>query len=225
MPERARRLAERCFALARSTTFTGEREAAIARGTAIASKAGLSLDLFDIPGRARPAPRRRKCAEPSVEERARRDDLREVIRVFREHMAADWKAEWWTDELAACAADAGSGVAAAFERGRLDAAMRLQRLREAQLARWPDLQGCANFLSSRGEPVYSLGDDDEDGFTWICPGRDRRLSDTQLRDLADEIAGTSMPAPGCGASDERGRADARPAPDRSTTTNGETIYA
>lgn len=45
------RRAERCFSVARSTTFDGERDAAIARGTAIAEKAGLSLDLFDIPGR------------------------------------------------------------------------------------------------------------------------------------------------------------------------------
>lgn len=74
MSTRARSLAERCFALARSTTFGFEREAAIARGTAIAEKAGLSLDLFDIPGRvrgraarsARPAeqPARRDRAEP-----------------------------------------------------------------------------------------------------------------------------------------------------------------
>lgn len=55
MSTRARSLAERCFALARSTTFAGERDAAIARGTAIAEKAGLSLDLFDIPGRSRAA--------------------------------------------------------------------------------------------------------------------------------------------------------------------------
>lgn len=53
--------AERCFALARSTTFEGERNAAVAKGTTIAERAGLSLDLFDIPGRerkARPIPDR-----------------------------------------------------------------------------------------------------------------------------------------------------------------------
>ncbi len=58
MTARGRDLAERCFALARSTTFAGERETAVARGTAIAAKAGLSLDLFDIPGRARDRTRR-----------------------------------------------------------------------------------------------------------------------------------------------------------------------
>lgn len=49
-----RERANRCFAVARSTTFDGERESAIARGIAIAEKAGLDLGSFDIPGR-RPA--------------------------------------------------------------------------------------------------------------------------------------------------------------------------
>lgn len=53
MSREAYQRAERCFALARSTTFAGERESAIARGTAIAKKAGLDLDYFDIPGRKR----------------------------------------------------------------------------------------------------------------------------------------------------------------------------
>lgn len=48
-----RERAERCFALARSTTFDGERESAIALGSAIAEKAGLDLATFDIPGRVR----------------------------------------------------------------------------------------------------------------------------------------------------------------------------
>lgn len=43
--------AERCFAVARSTTFPGERDNAIAQGTRIAEAAGLDLDTFDIPGR------------------------------------------------------------------------------------------------------------------------------------------------------------------------------
>lgn len=61
MSRNAYRRAERCFALARSATFDGERKAAIARGTAIAKRAGLDLDDFDIPGRARqprPTPER-----------------------------------------------------------------------------------------------------------------------------------------------------------------------
>jgi len=53
MTTTARDRAERCFALARSTTFDGERANAIAQGTRIAETAGLSLDDFDIPGRVR----------------------------------------------------------------------------------------------------------------------------------------------------------------------------
>jgi hypothetical protein len=47
----ARDKAERCFALARSTTFPAERATAINRGTRIAQAAHLDLDTFDIPGR------------------------------------------------------------------------------------------------------------------------------------------------------------------------------
>ena len=50
----ARSRAERCFALARSTTFPAERATAVERGIAIARSAGLDLDSFDIPGRQRP---------------------------------------------------------------------------------------------------------------------------------------------------------------------------
>lgn len=53
LTDAARRRAEACFAVARSATFDGERVAAVNRGTAIADAAGLSLDLFDVPGRVR----------------------------------------------------------------------------------------------------------------------------------------------------------------------------
>lgn len=53
MTDAARRRAEACFAVARSATIAGERDAAVNRGTAIAEAAGLSLDLFDVPGRTR----------------------------------------------------------------------------------------------------------------------------------------------------------------------------
>lgn len=52
MSLRALERAEGCFALARSTTFEGERANAVARGKAIAQAAGLPLGLFDIPGEA-----------------------------------------------------------------------------------------------------------------------------------------------------------------------------
>lgn len=58
MSTEARRRAERCFALARSTTFDAERETAVQRGEAIAKAAGLSLDSFDIPGRTKAPPKR-----------------------------------------------------------------------------------------------------------------------------------------------------------------------
>lgn len=72
----ARGKAERCFAVARSTTFEGERDNAIEQGTKIAQAAGLSLDLFDIPGRARREPGQgvrhdtRWSVAPSAEELA-----------------------------------------------------------------------------------------------------------------------------------------------------------
>lgn len=108
MSARARQLAERCFALARSTTFAGERDAAIARGMVIAEKAGLSLDLFDIPGRVRAARtrpnythdrarfrredealRRHNATRPDrAPEQYSSADLREVMDRFRATMAA-----------------------------------------------------------------------------------------------------------------------------------------
>jgi hypothetical protein len=51
-----RQRAERCFSLARSTTFEGERDNAIRRGLAICEKAGLNPDTFDIPGRTKAKP-------------------------------------------------------------------------------------------------------------------------------------------------------------------------
>jgi len=51
-----RKRADACFAVARSTTHDGEREAAIGRGKAICERHGLDLDDFDIPGRKRTLP-------------------------------------------------------------------------------------------------------------------------------------------------------------------------
>lgn len=83
MTARAFTRAERCFALARSTTFAGERASAVSLGTAIAEQAGLSLDLFDIPGRVREAPRIVRSRAP---DRYDREDTREMMRAFRAHM-------------------------------------------------------------------------------------------------------------------------------------------
>ena len=53
-----RQLADACYALARSTTHAGEREAAIGRGDAIVARHGLDPESFAVPGRAR-----RQCRE------------------------------------------------------------------------------------------------------------------------------------------------------------------
>lgn len=56
MSKTPRQRAEACFAVARSTTHDGERTAAISRGEFVCKRHGLSLDDFDIPGRARKVP-------------------------------------------------------------------------------------------------------------------------------------------------------------------------
>ena len=66
----AREKAAACFAKARSTTSEHERDNAVTLGTRIAQAAGLSLDLFDIPGRARASAKpqeapRREQSRPS----------------------------------------------------------------------------------------------------------------------------------------------------------------
>jgi hypothetical protein len=78
--------AQRCFALARSTTFLAERDTAIALGIAIAEGAGLDLDLFDIPGRDRYAstdgPRMAFRAKLAPDEYS----VEEIGRLMREHL-------------------------------------------------------------------------------------------------------------------------------------------
>jgi len=93
MNKTPRQRAEACFATARSTTFDGERNAAIGRGKAICAKHGLDLDDFDIPGRS---PQRAK-ARSSTNSRAHRphfgvwDD--EILRAAAKAMADDLHAK------------------------------------------------------------------------------------------------------------------------------------
>ncbi len=210
-------LAERCFALARSTTFDGERVNAIARGVAIAEKAGLPLDRFDIPGRPRPRRRPRPAGQPEqvYSYRPRNDDppsgkaprfytaddISEAMARFRAATAAQEatintaseaarRMRDAVDEFAAQAADRGSCAAAAFERGRAAAEMRKATERQPQMHRWPDIVACADFVFSRGVHVYDLGLDAED-CRWFAPGREagEYLNDKQLRDLSDQITG------------------------------------
>jgi hypothetical protein len=78
--------AQRCFALAASTTFPAERDTAIARGIAIAQAADLDLDWFDIPGRDRCA----SAAGPRAAFRRRlapdEYTVDEIGRLMREHL-------------------------------------------------------------------------------------------------------------------------------------------
>ncbi|QXT34302.1 hypothetical protein KV697_10695 [Sphingomonas sanguinis] len=77
--------ADRCFALARSTTFPAERETAIARGTAVAEAAGISLDRFDIPGRERAQPRMAFRSQPAPDDYSV-DDIGDLMRAHRRRM-------------------------------------------------------------------------------------------------------------------------------------------
>jgi hypothetical protein len=93
---RERERAERCFALARSTTFAGERENAIARGKAIAQAAGLPFELFDIPGETRTPPASRFSDDLFTRPRSpfyaggwTREDLDDVLSRYREQVEAD----------------------------------------------------------------------------------------------------------------------------------------
>lgn len=81
------RRADRCFALAASTTFPAEREAAVTRGIAIAEAAGLSLDRFDIPGRERAVvkPHMAFQSQPAPDDYSV-DEIADLMRSHRRHM-------------------------------------------------------------------------------------------------------------------------------------------
>lgn len=191
---KARDLAERCFALARSTTFPAERDSAIGRGTAICEKAGLSLDQFDIPGRARPAQAkpsgafdfetagdpRTNSGPHSYYDAGRRGNARPFFgdAAFTVDMEALFR------EMAASQARSKHD----FQRQRDDARKEREAREKAeaqQLARWPTAKACVDFLFMRGCPVYPIDSDDGD---WFAPGQngDRPMDDGELRDLADK---------------------------------------
>lgn len=142
MTENARRRAESCFALARSSTFPAEIETAIARGKAIASAAGLDLGLFDIPGEERGAwsdEKRRRFAEairrpaasryaedlftrPRAPDRWTQDELDDAYRRFHENVERT---------IREAAAEGRAREAEALERVRAERDRRLAILREA----------------------------------------------------------------------------------------------
>jgi hypothetical protein len=120
----ARQRAERCFALARSTTFPAERDNAVRRGTEIAERAGLSLDLFDIPGRkGKPIP----------------DALFEGNGIFGDNFRYVVVDPWGLDEL----------LARMNETVSRDEAMKRERARRFQYK----VDDAVHFLKSRGVRV------------------------------------------------------------------------
>lgn len=180
--------ARACFALAASTTFEGERASAISRGTAIAQAAGLSLDLFDIPGRVkstRSAPRApvrpdlfRSAAETwergrSAPNQYTAESVAEVMRAFHESLRGH------SFFNGSDAADAFSFTAAAMSE-------RASRMEREQRAAFPTPEAAANFLWSIGFPTYPDVDD-----------ADQRIWKVQQGDAlvdydSDEVIGLAM---------------------------------
>lgn len=176
--EEARRRAERCFAVARSTTFDGERDNAVARGIAIADAAGISLDEFDIPGRVKAVPKpppRSRFAEdlftrprsPFYDGTATKDDFDDVLRRFREHMAA------------------AARRAAREERERRQRAEGdPNRSGEAMNRLRADI--AVNYLWARGLAVYRAADALDGGRLWVIPDleNDLEYSDEGIVEVA-----------------------------------------
>ena len=162
MTTAARTKAERCFALARSTAFPGEREAAISRGVAIAQKAGLDLDRFDIPGRSqrtRSVASSFDCAAFSMQDFA--EECYQALRATRRFTEAERR-------------ENTARRRAAF----YEAAAALHEIEAGQLI---------NALFAKGIAVYDLGDQG-DGRRWYVPDRGYvPLTLQELRDLAWSI--------------------------------------
>ncbi len=180
---RAVRLAAKCFQMAWSTPFVAERDAAISRGTAIATKAGLRLELFSIPGRDHSEYQLRDAlrdAEATQQRWADRLDLKQGETIY----AAKRRA---FDEATRTAADrdriAGRRPA---DPSDLDALRRTDLLE-----RWPSIGAAVNALKARRVLVRPV--DKPDGpeqQRWHVP--DQRLAaidEWQLRELADEVCG------------------------------------
>lgn len=204
-PARARKLAEQCFKVARSTTFDGERTAAITRGEAIATRAGLSLDSFDIPGRVKPKP------EPQYN---RPDDIAEMLRRAK-GTRDDWgRDDWYASarkgafaDLAATmrrkAAEAGARPGETVYEARRRAFEEATATPDSELhrridlaTRWPSIDAVLNALRARRIAVMPADDRTEQGLRSIRPIRQRWvasmdgfvvLDEWSLRELADEV--------------------------------------
>jgi hypothetical protein len=151
----ARRRAERCFALASSTTFEGERANAVARGIAIAEAAGLDLAEFDIPGRARATPRQPTTADLF----GSRSDFEDAFRSFEEALRRRGRPS-------AAEAFYGRGFGETFA----DAVHREQeRRREAD----PNLSGAAMNRLRADLAISFLWASDLKVYPWSNDGRSR----------------------------------------------------
>lgn len=172
---RAVRLAEKCFEIARSTRFAGERASAISRGIAIAEKAGLRLDLFSIPGR---------------DERHLQNALRDAegtLTRWTEALRAD--AEETLYDAKRRAFDAATGAAADRDcaSGRRPVGRRdWSDMRRADLLdRWPSVGAVLNALRARRIAVIADPDAPHRWFTELRHAE--TLDEWQLRELADEV--------------------------------------
>ena len=173
---RAVRLAAKCFDIARSTQFPGERAAAISRGIAIAEKAGLRLDLFDIPGWDG---RLLQNALHDVDETLRR--LADELRAMDGETVYDAK-------LRAFHAAAAEAAERDRANGRRSApVLDLEAIRRADLLdRWPSTGAALNALRARRVEVFPI--DLPPTTTWSVPSRALPVVDEwQLRELADEV--------------------------------------
>ncbi|PXA98097.1 hypothetical protein DMC47_10390 [Nostoc sp. 3335mG] len=173
---RAVRLTNKCFDIARSTRFAGEREAAVSRGIAIAKKARLRLELFDIPGH---------------DEHALHVALRDIDETFS-RLAANLHAEEGETIYDAKRRAFHEATRAAAERDkasgrRTSIAPDLDSIHRAALVdRWPSPGAALNALRARRVRLHPI---DPPGATiWIAPGRSPDVLDEwQLRELADEV--------------------------------------
>lgn len=173
---RAVRLAAKCFDIARTSQFAGERDAAFSRGIAIAEKAGLVLELFDIPRR---------------EEQRLRYALRDVDETLQ-RWASQLRAEAGETIYDAKRRAFHAEASAAAERDRAAGrratpAPDLQTIRRAELLdRWPSTGAALNALRARRVEVFPI--DLPPTATWSVPSRALDVIDEwQLRELADEV--------------------------------------
>lgn len=173
---RAVRIAEKCFEIARSSAHRGEREAAASRGMAVAKKAGLRLDLFDVPGRDG---YRLKSALRDIDETRRR--------WASALQAADDETIYGAKRRAFDAATHAADERDRSNGRRTGAPLDVECFRQADLRnRWPSTDAALNALRARRIEVFPI--DFPAGIMWSAPTLARpALDEWQLRELADEV--------------------------------------